>query len=170
LIHQWRGISFFDDSKGTNVGSVVRSLESVKAPVILIAGGRDKEGSYAPLAPLIRERVKVLVLMGEARFRLAKALAALTCTVVVDTMKAAVSEALCAAVPGDVVLLSPACSSFDLYENYAARGEHFRSLVYALTAWKESTSSDHRNPWPTPATRGLDVGGGKCSEGHGRWE
>ena len=134
LIHHWRGIRFYNDSKATNVDSVVRSLESFSSPIILIAGGRDKEGSYDPLASLIRQRVKMLVLMGEARFRLAKALGKLSCSIVVEDMDGAVQVAMGAAVAGDIVMLSPACSSFDHYENYKARGEHFRSLVHKYTA------------------------------------
>jgi UDP-N-acetylmuramoylalanine--D-glutamate ligase len=126
---------------------VARSLESFTSPIILIAGGRDKEGSYAPLTALVRQRVKMLVLMGEARFRLAKALGNLACTVVVDNMDAAVSVALDAAVPGDVVLLSPACSSFDLYDNYQERGDHFRALVHKLAAEKEKTNNRISCPW-----------------------
>jgi UDP-N-acetylmuramoylalanine--D-glutamate ligase len=76
----------------------------------------------------------MLVLMGEARFRLAKALGKLSCSVVVEDMDGAVQVALGAAVAGDIVMLSPACSSFDHYENYKARGEHFRSLVHKYTA------------------------------------
>jgi UDP-N-acetylmuramoylalanine--D-glutamate ligase len=147
LVHQWRGIRFYNDSKATNVDSVVRSLESFTAPVILIAGGRDKEGSYAPLTAPVRERVKMLVLMGEARLRLAKALGNLSCTVVVDDMEAAVRVALDSAAPGDVVLLAPACSSFDLYENYQARGDHFRTLVADLTTDSEQTGSRVSCPW-----------------------
>jgi UDP-N-acetylmuramoylalanine--D-glutamate ligase len=146
-IHHWRGIQFYNDSKATNVDSVVRSLESFTSPIILVAGGRDKEGSYAPLTALVRQRVKMLVLMGEARFRLAKALGNLACTVVVDNMDAAVSVALDAAVPGDVVLLSPACSSFDLYDNYQERGDHFRALVHKLAAEKEKTNNRISCPW-----------------------
>ena len=146
-IHHWRGIQFYNDSKATNVDSVVRSLKSFTSPIILVAGGRDKEGSYAPLTALVRQRVKMLVLMGEARFRLAKALGNLACTVVVDNMDAAVSVALDAAVPGDVVLLSPACSSFDLYDNYQERGDHFRALVHKLAAEKEKTNNRISCPW-----------------------
>ncbi len=146
-IYHWRGIRFYNDSKATNVDSVLRSLESFTAPVILIAGGRDKEGSYAPLTSLVRQRVKALVLIGEARFRLAKALGNLSYTVVVDNMAAAVQVALDAAAPGDVVLLSPACSSFDIYDNYKARGDHFRSLVYQLTSEKKQTGSSALCPW-----------------------
>ncbi len=146
LVHHWRGIRFYDDSKGTNVDSVVRSLESFSSPIILIAGGRDKEGSYDPLVSLVRQRVKMLVLIGEARFRLAKALGKLSCTVVVEEMDAAVQVALGAAVAGDVVLLSPACSSFDQYEDYKARGDHFRTLVYKYTAM-ESGVEILNSPW-----------------------
>ena len=78
--------------------------------------------------------MKMLVLIGEARFRLAKDLGKLSCTVVVEDMDAAVQVALGAAVAGDVVLLSPACSSFDHYEDYKARGDHFRNLVHKYTA------------------------------------
>jgi UDP-N-acetylmuramoylalanine--D-glutamate ligase len=146
LVHHWRGIRFCDDSKATNVDSVVRALESFSSPIILIAGGRDKEGSYDPLASLVRQRVKLLVLMGEARFRLAEALGNLSCTVVVEDMDSAVQVALGGAVAGDVVLLSPACSSFDHYKDYQARGDHFRSLVYKYTAME--AGADILNcPW-----------------------
>jgi UDP-N-acetylmuramoylalanine--D-glutamate ligase len=146
FVHHWRGIRFYDDSKGTNVDSVVRSLESFSSPVILIAGGRDKEGSYDPLVSLVRQRVKMLVLLGEARFRLAKALGNLSCTVVVEGMDEALQVALGAAVAGDVVLLSPACSSFDQYEDYKARGDHFRNLVHKYTAM-ESGVDVLNSPW-----------------------
>jgi UDP-N-acetylmuramoylalanine--D-glutamate ligase len=146
LVHHWRGIRFYNDSKGTNVDSVVRSLESFSSPIILIAGGRDKEGSYEPLVSLVRQRVKMLVLMGEARFRLAKALGNLSCTVVVEDMDGAVQVALGAAVAGDVVLLSPACSSFDQYENYKERGDHFRNLVHKYTAM-EAGVEILNSPW-----------------------
>jgi UDP-N-acetylmuramoylalanine--D-glutamate ligase len=134
LVHQWRGVRFYNDSKGTNVDAVVRSLESFTEPIVLIAGGRDKGGSYGPLVPLVRDRVKMLILMGESRFLMAKALGHLTRTVVAEAMGDAVQAAIRAAAPGDVILLSPACSSFDLYQNYAARGDHFRCLVHELTA------------------------------------
>jgi UDP-N-acetylmuramoylalanine--D-glutamate ligase len=147
LVHHWRDIRFYNDSKATNVDATVRSLESFTSPTILIAGGRDKKGSYAPLTGLVRQRVKMIVLMGEARFRLAKALGNLACTVVVDDMHAAVQVAIDAAVPGDVVLLAPACSSFDLYKNYQERGDHFRSLVHEFTAGKVQSGDNFSCPW-----------------------
>jgi UDP-N-acetylmuramoylalanine--D-glutamate ligase len=158
LVHEWRGIRFYNDSKATNVDSVVRSLESFTQPIILIAGGRDKGGSYGPLVSLVRDRVKMLVLMGESRFLMARAIGHLTCTVVVETMVEAVQMAFRAAVPGDVVLLSPACASFDLYQNYAARGDHFRSLVHDLSADETRRTGDCHGSW-TPTWRGL---GGRC--------
>jgi UDP-N-acetylmuramoylalanine--D-glutamate ligase len=154
LVHRWRGIRFYNDSKGTNVDAVVRSLESFTEPIVLIAGGRDKGGSYGPLVPLVRDRVKMLVLMGESRFLMAKALGHLTCTVVVGAMGDAVQVAIRAAVPGDVVLLSPACSSFDLYQNYAARGEHFRCLVHELTADKGRDTGGCSGLWTADTAQG----------------
>lgn len=159
LVHERRGIRFYNDSKATNVDSVVRSLESFTQPIILIAGGRDKGGSYGPLVSLVRDRVKMLVLMGESRFLMARAIGQLTCTVVVETMVEAVQMALRAAVPGDVVLLSPACASFDLYQNYAARGDHFRSLVHALTADETERMGDCHGSWTPPCRGPL---GGLC--------
>ncbi|MGE5312162.1 MAG: UDP-N-acetylmuramoyl-L-alanine--D-glutamate ligase [Nitrospirota bacterium] len=154
LIHEWRGIRFYNDSKGTNVDAVVRSLESFTEPIVLIAGGRDKGGSYGPLVPLVRDRVKTLVLMGESRFLMAKALGHLTCTVVVETMGDAVQVAIRAAVPGDVVLLSPACSSFDLYQNYAERGDHFRCLIYELTGDQGRETGGCSGLWTVAETPG----------------
>jgi UDP-N-acetylmuramoylalanine--D-glutamate ligase len=96
----------------------------------------------------------MLVLMGESRFLMARALGHLTCTVVVETMGDAVQVAIRAAVPGDVVLLSPACSSFDLYQNYAARGDHFRCLVHELTTDQGRDPSGCSAPWTVADTPG----------------
>jgi UDP-N-acetylmuramoylalanine--D-glutamate ligase len=127
------GVSFFNDSKGTNVGSVVKSLMSFQKPILLIAGGRDKGGDYSPLKMLIAEHVKGMALIGEARERICAALGGLTETVKVDTLEEAVYWAFSKAVPGDVVLLSPACASFDMFENYQERGKRFKSIVHGLS-------------------------------------
>ena len=132
LVRQKDGISWIDDSKGTNVGAVVKSLLSITAPVILIAGGVDKGGSYEPLRALVRERVKRLVLVGEARETIREALGAETDTVIAESLEEAVARAAEAARSGDTVLLSPACASFDMFRDYADRGEQFRMLVEAL--------------------------------------
>jgi len=128
-----RGVDYYDDSKGTNVGAVASSLRFFDQPVILIAGGRDKDSDFAPLAPLIRERVKALVLLGEARERLARAWNGAAPQYPVADLAAAVARARELARPGDVVLLSPACASFDMFRDYAHRGEVFQKLVRDLT-------------------------------------
>jgi len=126
------GVSFFNDSKGTNVGAVVKSLMSFHQPIWLIAGGKDKGGDYGPLQRMISERVKGMALIGEAKERIFRALGKLTETVKLNTLEEAVRWAFSRAVPGDVVLLSPACSSFDMFENYQERGKRFKSIVLGL--------------------------------------
>jgi UDP-N-acetylmuramoylalanine--D-glutamate ligase len=126
------GVRYYNDSKGTNVGAVVKSLASFTEPVILLAGGVDKGGDYAPLEDGIRKKVRRLVLFGEAKEIIARAVGAFTETVIVDDMEAALRDAAAHARAGDVVLLSPACSSFDQFRNYAERGKIFKSLVQEL--------------------------------------
>jgi UDP-N-acetylmuramoylalanine--D-glutamate ligase len=125
-------VAYYNDSKGTNVGSVVKSLESFPGDVTLIAGGKDKGGDYAPLAELVRERVKHLILLGEARQRICDSLGSLTDTHMVSTLEEAVCLARRLTSPGGVVLFSPACSSFDMFKNYEERGDLFASLVRDL--------------------------------------
>ncbi len=132
-------ISFYNDSKGTNVGSVVKSLQSFSEPVILIAGGRDKRGDLSPLRDLIKAKVKRLILIGEARQRMRKELGDLTETLMVDTLKEAVDHAFRGADKGDVILLSPACSSFDMFKDYKERGMVFKDLVYKLKSEIEAS-------------------------------
>ncbi|HXG19245.1 MAG TPA: UDP-N-acetylmuramoyl-L-alanine--D-glutamate ligase [Methylomirabilota bacterium] len=126
------GVRYFDDSKGTNVGAVVQSLASFPGPVILLAGGVDKGGDYSPLRPLVREKVKRLIVFGQARELIRNALGCETRTLIVETLADAVQEAAAAATPGDTVLLSPACASFDQFNNYAHRGDVFRACVEEL--------------------------------------
>lgn len=132
FVREVGGVRYYNDSKGTNVGAVRKSLESFREPVVLIAGGVHKGGAYGPLAPLVRERVRKLILLGASAALMDECLGPLTDTVVVDGLDAAVREARAAARPGDVVLLSPACSSFDMFESYAERGRVFKELVQAL--------------------------------------
>jgi len=126
------GVGFFNDSKGTNVGAVVKSLMSFQSPIILIAGGKDKGGDYSPLKNLIAERVKGMALIGEATERIWGALGGLTETVKCNALEEAVQWAFSRARSGDVVLLSPACSSFDMFENYQERGKRFKAIVKEL--------------------------------------
>jgi UDP-N-acetylmuramoylalanine--D-glutamate ligase len=114
------------------VGAVVKSLASFNGPVILLAGGVDKGGDYAPLERPVREKVRRLVLLGAAKEVIARALGRCAETVIVDDLRAAVRDAAAHAQPGDGVLLSPAWSSFDQFRNYAERGKLFKSLVREL--------------------------------------
>ena len=126
------GVTFVDDSKGTNVGSVVEAIAALKAPIILIAGGLDKGGDYAPLRKPLKEKVKLAILIGQAREKMLSALKGATAIELRETLDEAVAYAAAVGVPGDTVLLSPACSSFDQFKDYAERGEVFKKLVRAL--------------------------------------
>ena len=132
FVREKDGVRYYNDSKGTNVGAVVKSLASFSGPVILLAGGVDKGGDYGILRQEIRQKVRRLVLFGEAQGIIARALGDLTETVIVENLEAAVGDAFAHARAGEVVLLSPACSSFDMFRNYAERGQVFKSLVQAL--------------------------------------
>jgi UDP-N-acetylmuramoylalanine--D-glutamate ligase len=132
FVRERNGVRFYNDSKGTNVGAVMKSLASFSAPVLLLAGGVDKGGGYGVLREAIQQKVRRLILFGAARQIIANALGDLTATVVVGDLAAAVRDAAEHAQPGDVVLFSPACSSFDMFRNYAERGKAFKSLVQAL--------------------------------------
>ena len=132
FVREWKKVKFYNDSKGTNVGAVMRALESFSKPVVLLAGGRDKKGSYEPLIPLIKKQVKALILFGESRNRIANCLGDFTNTWLVEGLEQALNVAAYICKPGDVVLLSPACASFDQYKDYKERGEHFEKLVKAL--------------------------------------
>jgi UDP-N-acetylmuramoylalanine--D-glutamate ligase len=130
-IRELRGVAFYNDSKGTNVDATLKALAAFREPVVLIAGGRDKGQDFAPLAAAAG-RVKAAVLIGEGRATLGPALRRVTAVHEVDSMAAAVGQALALAGPGDVVLLSPACASFDMFRDYEHRGDVFREEVLKL--------------------------------------
>jgi UDP-N-acetylmuramoylalanine--D-glutamate ligase len=132
FVREIGGVRFYNDSKGTNVGSVVKSLQSFSEPVILIAGGKDKNGDLSPLKGLVEKQVKHLILVGEAKERMNHELGGLTDTVLAKTMEEAVSLARQKAKRGEVVLLSPACSSFDMFKDYKERGKVFKEAVRRL--------------------------------------
>jgi UDP-N-acetylmuramoylalanine--D-glutamate ligase len=127
-------VQFIDDSKATNVDAVIRALECFDRPVVLIMGGRNKGYDFAPLFNHIRTHAKKLIVIGEARNEILSALAQapLEGSEQAADMAQAVQRAFAAARPGDTVLLSPACASFDMFANYAERGEIFRRSVEAL--------------------------------------
>ncbi len=133
FVREIDGVKFINDSKGTNVGAVIKSLESFSEPVVLIAGGRDKDSDFTILRPLIKEKVKSLVLIGEARDKIKKAVGDVAEHVFMEEdFKAAVIKAKQAASPGDVVLLSPACASFDMFRDFEDRGRQFKKAVMEL--------------------------------------
>jgi len=127
-----QGVSFYDDSKGTNVDAVRRALETFPAPTILLMGGRDKEGDFASLAPSIRDHVKLLILFGEARARIHDLAGGIVPTQCVATLGQAIQTAYGEARSGDIVLLSPGCASFDEFRDYKDRGRFFRKMVEEL--------------------------------------
>lgn len=124
------GVVFYDDSKGTNVGSTVAALNGFTQPVVLIAGGEGKGQDFSPLRPAVAKRARAVVLIGRDRESIATALEG--CGVALERaadMREAVRSAFAAARPGDAVLLSPACASFDMFRNYVHRGEVFAAAV-----------------------------------------
>ena len=127
-----RGVSFFNDSKGTNVGAVLAALEGFPEPVVLIAGGKDKGVDFQPLREPLSRKARAVVLLGEARGRMESELSGAAPIALADTLPGAVRAAAAAARPGDVVVFSPACSSYDMFRNFEERGEAFRRAVKEL--------------------------------------
>ncbi len=128
-----RGVDFINDSKATNVNSLWFALESMEQPVILIMGGVDKGNDYTAIQDLVKEKVKGIVCLGVDNQPIQDALTAFTPNMVnTSNMKDAVQEAFKLATKGDVVLLSPACASFDLFKNYEDRGKQFKEAVREL--------------------------------------
>ncbi len=123
------GVNYINDSKGTNIGALTKTLAGMDGGVILIAGGVDKGGDYGELKEIVGEKVKKLILIGEAKEKIDAALGEVVGTVKVADLEEAVSEAVKVGVSGDTVLLSPACSSFDMFSSYADRGNAFKRLV-----------------------------------------
>jgi UDP-N-acetylmuramoylalanine--D-glutamate ligase len=128
-----KGIEFVNDSKATNVDSVVYALGSYKGPLIWIAGGIDKGNDYSKIADEVKKKVRILICLGKDNEKLHNAFEDIV-TVILDTqsIKEVVGLAWRASEPGDVVLLSPACASFDLFKNYEDRGDQFREAVLEL--------------------------------------
>lgn len=126
------GVQYINDSKGTNVGAVLKSLESFSAPVILIAGGRDKDSDFRLLREHVRAAVKAVVLIGEAAGKIADAVGDVTTVCHEPDLRRAVARCRALASAGDVVLLSPACASFDMFRDYEDRGRQFKALVQEL--------------------------------------
>jgi UDP-N-acetylmuramoylalanine--D-glutamate ligase len=139
LVAEIDGVRFYDDSKATNVGAAVTALSGLSEPrAVLIAGGRDKLGSYEPLVSALAEKGRAVVLIGEAADRIESAVGGRVPVSRARTMDDAVERARALAEPGDAVLLSPACSSFDMFESYADRGNRFAAAVKDIEARRAS--------------------------------
>lgn len=138
---QWvrnvNGVDYFDDSKGTNVGASVTAINSVgeliEGRVVLIAGGQDKDSDFAVMRPVLERFVALVVLIGRDALKLADAFKGATDTIFAETMVEAVKVAANRTRPGDAVLLSPACASFDMFRNFSHRGEMFCAAVQELS-------------------------------------
>jgi UDP-N-acetylmuramoylalanine--D-glutamate ligase len=134
IVRERRGVRFVNDSKGTNVDATLKALESIDQPIWLIAGGRDKGGDFSRLAQAISRRVRRVILIGEAAPLLRQAWEGVAAMTEAPTLREAVDLAAQGASSGDVVLLSPACASFDMFADYQDRGRQFKALVHALPA------------------------------------
>ena len=133
LVATVQGVAFYNDSKATNVDATLKALESFPGKIHLILGGKDKGSDYTVLNPLLRERAKGAYLIGAAAEKIGSQIQGSTRLVRSGTLQHAVRQAFEAASSGDVVLLAPACASFDQFENYEHRGRVFKELVVALT-------------------------------------
>lgn len=127
-----KGVDFYNDSKATNVDAALKSILSFDGNIILIAGGRDKGGDFEKLRRPIQERVTKIMFIGEARHKLKKALSHTVPAEEVASLEEAVNRGFSQASPGDVVLLAPACTSFDMFENFEQRGLIFKQAVFNL--------------------------------------
>jgi UDP-N-acetylmuramoylalanine--D-glutamate ligase len=126
------GVDFIDDSKATNIDAAKRALESLRGKTVLIAGGRDKGGDYTSVLPVVKDKVKAMVLIGEARDRMREAFSGTVPVFTVGNMEQAVKQAYSLSEEGDTVMLSPMCSSFDMFSGYKERGEAFQTAVKKL--------------------------------------
>jgi UDP-N-acetylmuramoylalanine--D-glutamate ligase len=123
------GVDWINDSKGTNVGATVAAISGLTRPVILIAGGIAKDADFSPLREVVAQHVKGVILIGRDAEKIANAISGLVPVSLAADMSAAVKKGAEMARTGDVVLLSPACASFDMYQNFEHRGDEFRRCV-----------------------------------------
>jgi UDP-N-acetylmuramoylalanine--D-glutamate ligase len=130
------GVEFYNDSKATNVDATAKAVAAFAGGIHLILGGKDKGSDYTTLSQLLRERVRAVYTIGAAAAKIETQLHGVIPIDHCETLAKAVDAASCAARPGDVVLLAPACSSFDQFENYEERGRLFKKLVCERREWK----------------------------------
>jgi UDP-N-acetylmuramoylalanine--D-glutamate ligase len=131
FVKEINGVTFINDSKGTNIGAVAKSLESFEN-IILIMGGIYKGGDFSTLKDLVKRRVKFLILLGEAKEKIEKALRGTTEILKVNDLDEAVKTSISVATKGDVVLLSPGCASFDMFRDFEERGKKFKEIIKTI--------------------------------------
>lgn len=131
-VAQFRGITFINDSKATTVESARQALGAFSGKILLIAGGRDKKGDFVSLREAVSQKVRKLFLIGEARLKMREAFAGCVEIGEADSLESAVWKAYREARSGETVLLSPMCASFDMFENFEARGRAFKEVVHRL--------------------------------------
>ncbi|MEN9433561.1 MAG: hypothetical protein RLZZ422_1150 [Pseudomonadota bacterium] len=133
-VRELKGITYYDDSKGTNVGATLAALAGMPNKTVLIAGGQGKGADFSPLGEVLERKARALILMGEDRLKIAAVAEGRCPYVFVTSMTEAVQQAAKLAQAGDNVLLSPACASFDMFKNYGHRGDMFVQAVLELPA------------------------------------
>lgn len=131
-VREWRGITFINDSKGTNVDATVKAIQSFQEPLVVILGGQGKGGDFSQLTPYLQKQARGVIVMGEASQAIAQSLGGSVSLRLAETLDAAVKEAVRIAEAGDVVLFSPSCASFDMFRNYRHRGMEFKRIVAEL--------------------------------------
>ncbi len=132
FVRELNGVQFINDSKATTVNALWYALDTINTPIVLIAGGRDKGNDYTKVKSLVKEKVKVIIAIGESKEKIAETFGGITRVEKAETMEEAVRLARREAKQGETVLLSPACASFDMFANFEERGETFKRLVRNL--------------------------------------
>lgn len=132
FVEDTKGVKVYNDSKSTSPAATLKALESISAPIILLAGGKDKGASYKILKETVRKKVKHLVLFGESRIRMKEEIGNSVNTTLTDTLENAVTEAFLHTGQNDSILFSPACSSFDMFSSYEERGKEFKRIVKSI--------------------------------------
>jgi len=132
FVREVSGVSYVNDSKATNLDAVDKALRAQSKPVVLIAGGKDKGFSFDPLRPLVKEKVRATILIGEMAESISRSWADVVKAEIATSLADAVERAHASAKPGEIVLFSPGTSSFDMFKSYVDRGDQFRALVQAL--------------------------------------
>lgn len=132
-VKEFQGVHYYDDSKGTNIDAVIRAVETLEGPIVLIAGGVDKGSSYTPWIKGFANKIKLICAIGQSAGKISAQLGDQLPVKIFSSLEEAVRHAAQSAKRGDIVLLSPGCSSFDMFKDYAHRGQEFQRIVHELT-------------------------------------